>query len=149
MPFNKNEMGINLIGKFFSTELKPKTIPSFIYPSIENLQITKNKKKEYLNLLLRLKKNLNLNFSKVVYTNIFDVEKEKKTNPIRYFKNLLNLHLDALCYLFFHPDEGCWLGASPETLVNLDENNLKLSHLLAQRDLNMRHGPKRKILSKK
>ena len=125
MPFNKDVNGYKLeLENSFSTQLKPKTIPSFIYPSIKNLINYEKQKKEYLESVTQIKKNLNLNFSKVVYTNIFDVEKEK-TNPIRNFKNLLNLHLDALCYLFFHPDEGCWLGASPETLVNLDDNNLK------------------------
>ena len=35
---------------------------------------SEKQKKEYLESVTQIKKNLNLNFSKVVYTNIFDVE---------------------------------------------------------------------------
>ena len=125
MPFDKNENGYKLgLENSFSTKLKLKPIPNLIYPSIKNLIKYEKQKKRYLNSVSIIKKNLSLNFSKVVFTNIFDLEKGKK-NPIRCFRNLLSLHLDALCYLFFHPDEGCWLGASPETLINLDGSNLK------------------------
>lgn len=37
--------------------------------------------------------------------------------PIDLFKKLLNRYLNAMCYLWYHPKVGVWLGASPEVLL--------------------------------
>ena len=38
-------------------------------------------------------------------------------DPVRIFKKLLNKYSEAFVYIWFHPETGCWLGATPETLV--------------------------------
>ena len=78
MPFNKNENGYKLgLENSFSTQLKPKTIPSFIYPSIKNLINYEEQKKEYLKSVTQIKKTLILIFLKW-YTQIFLILKKKK-----------------------------------------------------------------------
>ncbi|CAL67041.1 chorismate-binding protein [Christiangramia forsetii] len=46
-------------------------------------------------------------------------------DPIRILKNLLNKYAQAFVYLWFHPDTGYWLGATPETLLNVERNRFK------------------------
>jgi len=46
-------------------------------------------------------------------------------NPVRIFKNLLNKYAQAFVYLWFHPETGYWLGATPETLLNVERNRFK------------------------
>ncbi|MCM8570545.1 chorismate-binding protein [Gramella jeungdoensis] len=46
-------------------------------------------------------------------------------DPIRIFKKLLNKYSQAFVYLWFHPETGCWLGATPETLLKVERNRFK------------------------
>jgi isochorismate synthase len=39
-------------------------------------------------------------------------------DPFRLFRQLSALHTNAFCYLFWTPDSGMWIGATPETLVS-------------------------------
>ena len=32
--------------------------------------------------------------------------------------------MQAFCYLFYHPEEGFWMGASPETLLEISDKNV-------------------------
>lgn len=46
-------------------------------------------------------------------------------DPIRIFKKLLNKYSQAFVYIWFHPETGCWLGATPETLLKSERNRFK------------------------
>ncbi|MDX1543030.1 MAG: chorismate-binding protein [Christiangramia sp.] len=46
-------------------------------------------------------------------------------DPIRIFKKLLNKYSQAFVYIWFHPETGCWLGATPETLLKAERNRFK------------------------
>ncbi|TBW26654.1 chorismate-binding protein [Gramella sp. KN1008] len=46
-------------------------------------------------------------------------------DPVRIFKKLLNKYSQAFVYIWFHPETGCWLGATPETLLNAERNRFK------------------------
>jgi len=41
------------------------------------------------------------------------------------FKNLLVNYPEAFIYIWFHPDIGMWMGASPETLVKVEDNHFE------------------------
>ena len=43
-------------------------------------------------------------------------------DPIRIFKQLLARYSHAMVYLWFHPETGIWLGATPETLLKAERN---------------------------
>ena len=66
---------------------------------------------------------------KIVCSSSFNV-KINSSSIIEYFKNLLQFNNDAFCYLFFHPETGIWVGASPEKLISLN-NGLLTTYALA------------------
>lgn len=52
-------------------------------------------------------------------------------NPLHLFKALANENLDAFTYIFFHPEIGMWLGATPETLLSVNGLRFKTMALAA------------------
>ncbi len=61
-------------------------------------------------------------FKKVVLS-----RNEKVNSPtddaIQLFKRLLNTYRNAFVYLWYHPKIGTWLGATPETLIKIRNDN--------------------------
>lgn len=47
------------------------------------------------------------------------------TNILEIFNNLLDNYLNALVYCWYHPKVGLWLGATPETLLQVEANRFK------------------------
>lgn len=45
--------------------------------------------------------------------------------PVKIFKKLLNAYPEAFCYLWFHPAAGLWLGATPETLLKVEDHRFE------------------------
>ncbi|OUS00825.1 isochorismate synthase [Flavobacteriales bacterium 33_180_T64] len=41
-------------------------------------------------------------------------------DALEIFKSLLKTYASAFCYIWYHPKVGLWLGATPETLVNIE-----------------------------
>ena len=126
MPFDRSNPGYKIsLENSLATQLNTKKITHSNLNSIKNLKSSENQKKKYLKSVTKIIEKIGKsNLSKVVYSDVFEFENVEK-NSINHFKKLLNSHFDALCYLFYHPNEGCWLGASPETLINLNNFNLK------------------------
>ena len=69
------------------------------------------------------------NLKKVVLSRKIEVEVAK--SPLEIFKNLRNSYPGAFCYLFHHPQVGTWCGATPETLVKIENNILQTMSLAA------------------
>ncbi len=46
-------------------------------------------------------------------------------DSIKIFQELLQLYPTALVYIWFHPETGLWLGATPETLLETERNRFK------------------------
>ena len=53
----------------------------------------------------------------------------KDLDVIRIFENLLNKYKAAFVYIWYHPNIGLWLGATPETLIHLKNNSFKTMSL--------------------
>lgn len=43
-------------------------------------------------------------------------------DPLRIFQNLLDKYPSAFVYVWYHPDTGIWLGATPEILLKTERN---------------------------
>lgn len=65
----------------------------------------------------------NKDFQKVVISRKETIPLEA-SNPIHLFKSLLNTYETAFVYCWYHPKVGHWLGATPETLLQIEGNRL-------------------------
>lgn len=62
-------------------------------------------------------------FKKVVLSRSEQVDTQLKA--IEIFKNLLKKYPTAFVYYWFHPATGSWLGATPESLLEVERNKFK------------------------
>ena len=54
----------------------------------------------------------------------------KATKPLlSYFQDLVQAYPTAFCYAFSHPKIGKWVAATPETLVKIEDNQLRTMSL--------------------
>jgi len=60
-------------------------------------------------------------FKKVVLSRYVDVT-NIKTDTLLIFKRLLHTYNSAFVYCWYHPKVGMWLGATPETLMQIEGN---------------------------
>ena len=67
-------------------------------------------------------------FKKVVFSRREDLSVRSST-PLDVFKQLLKLHESVFVYVFYHPRVGCWLGATPETLLQVHGKRFKTMSL--------------------
>ena len=58
------------------------------------------------------------------------------SNILEIFKNLLDNYSNALVYCFYHPKVGLWLGATPETLLQVEANKFKTMALAGTQEYN-------------
>lgn len=61
------------------------------------------------------------NFDKLVLSRCEDVHITETDFRLAYVR-LLTAYPNAFCYVIFHPELGLWLGATPERLLAVDEN---------------------------
>lgn len=123
-PFDDREDAI-LIPNNNSTSIRISNVKS---STVENfsLKFTENRaaKLNYIALIKNARESLSSGpFKKVVLS-----RKEKvplgKADPIMIFRRLLNNYRSAFVYCWFHPKIGLWLGATPETLLRINQNML-------------------------
>lgn len=50
---------------------------------------------------------------------------------LEFYKNLALNYPDAFCYIWYHPKVGLWMGASPETLIEVCDQKLRTMALAA------------------
>ena len=58
-------------------------------------------------------------FQKVVLSRL-ETENFEENEPFELFKRLLTNYNSAFVYIWYHPKVGCWLGATPETLLKIE-----------------------------
>ena len=73
-------------------------------------------------------------FKKVVLSRREKLALEGSPNVINIFKTLLNNYNSAFVYCWYHPAVGLWLGASPETLLNVERNRFSTMALAGTQD---------------
>lgn len=103
---------------------------------IKELNIYKNKYLKDVSDIIETINNSNL--LKAVYSKVFDI-KISSPNIFDYFKKLLNLYPEDFCYLFYHPDEGFWMGASPELLLKIQDEKLSTVALAGTKKIDNSH----------
>lgn len=113
----------------FSTQRIEKTSITAL-EEIQNFNLVNSDQKEaisqedYLNLIFKTVEELkNTSTNKIVISRIKEVENEG-VNIIKTFQNLHLNYPKAFLYLWFTKENGLWIGASPELL--LEEENLTI-----------------------
>ena len=82
---------------------------------------TDEEKKEFLDLLNETIEQINLNrFQKVVIARSKKISLPDKFSAVDFFNTLTRKYTNAFTYLTYIPNIGTWLGATPETLINID-----------------------------
>lgn len=82
-------------------------------------------RKEHISLIEKAIKKLKEEDLKKVVLSRKEEFQLKKEDPVQIFRELLQLYPEAFVYLFYHPQVGCWLGATPETLLEVKRNQFK------------------------
>lgn len=82
-------------------------------------------KQQHISLVKKGLSKLNSgDLQKVVLSRKEQVEL-KDPDAVKLFQELLAIYPSAFVYLWYHPQVGLWLGATPETLLKIEGRNLK------------------------
>ncbi|MEO0528300.1 MAG: chorismate-binding protein, partial [Bacteroidota bacterium] len=97
--------------------------PSGPYQKVQHPKIDEKQKNFHLNLIEKGMKEIQRGrLKKVVLSRALEVNNNQK--PLVLFTELLVLYPNAFCYVWYHPKVGMWLGATPETLLQLENRKL-------------------------
>ncbi|WP_299335391.1 chorismate-binding protein [uncultured Psychroserpens sp.] len=72
---------------------------------------------------------------KIVLSRVETVPISEDT-PLDIFQSLLNHYQNAFVYIWYHPEIGLWLGATPETLLNVEGQRFKTMSLAGTQPYN-------------
>jgi isochorismate synthase len=104
-----------------------------------SLHKTKHSESEKLQHIQLVQKGIdvikNNTIQKVVLSR-YEVVDPSEDNPVNIFKRLLNKYDTAFVYCWYHPKVGVWLGATPETLVQITGNRFKTMALAGTKKYN-------------
>ena len=150
MPFNIEKKGYLIpTDKTCSTKIIPSNKAfcprkNLIKPNTASLQ-----KERYLNTVSEiLSKISTTELTKLVYSEVFDFDINPK-NLNTFFQRLLNFNPNAFCYLFYHPKEGFWIGASPETLLTIEDKKITTMALAGTKKRTVSKWSNKEILEQK
>lgn len=94
-------------------------------PTSAKENISKEKRLSHIKLVTKAVSALQAGkMEKVVLSRREEVTLEKP-DPLNLFQDLLKAYSTAFVYCWYHPEVGCWLGATPETLLKIEGNRFK------------------------
>jgi isochorismate synthase len=83
-----------------------------------------NDKKQFENIVQKVVSSIHQKeFEKVVLSRKITIS--KKINVFETFLRLANKYPTAFCSLFYHPQIGCWMGATPEQLIKVEKQHFE------------------------
>ena len=146
-PFHNENKSIVFLSNVFDIIEEPYYNNTQLF-SEKNFEASLDDKKSHLELVSAgidaIKNNA---FKKVVLSRKENV-KLTSFDLIKVFEKLLQKYDNAFVYVWFHPEIGLWMGATPERLVALKNNNFHTTALAStqnyQGDLNPSWGQKEK-----
>ena len=150
MPFSLQKKGY-LIPKeeAFSTKIvSSNKVFSSTKPLIKSNSLSTQKKRYLKTVSDIISKISTTELTKLVYAESFDFD-VNDNNFNDYFQRLLNSNPNSFCYLFYHPKEGFWIGASPETLLTVEDKKLTTMALAGTKTRGVSKWGKKEILEQK
>lgn len=97
-----------------------------VHPSANGTELMdSDSKKNHIQLVEKAIQEIeNGTFDKLVITRK-ESHAYKDFDAIEIFKRLLSKYINAFVYLWYHPKLGLWMGASPETLLRIENSTIK------------------------
>ena len=150
MPFDENKEGHFLSSKtMFEAKITPNSLKNSLTERFNQQEKFNSRKENYIKKIVDIKSTISkTELIKLVYSTSFEVDLIQN-NYEAYFKKLLSLHKDAFCYLFYIPDEGFWMGASPETLLEVKDKKITTMALAGTKKRNVIQWGNKEILEQK
>jgi isochorismate synthase len=137
-PFNKNELKI--IFPFEECDVLTTNLEND-FKLNEKATVLKSTIKEnaQLNHILIVQKAvvyIKSNKAKKIVLSRKETVESGAIDVIGTLKQMLNNYKNAFVYVWFHPKIGLWMGATPERLISISENNLKTMALAGTQKFN-------------
>lgn len=126
-PFEFDDNAI-LIPEESSDFVKEELLVQPFENSHPHISFDENAKKKHINIVEKGISAIHQQlFKKVVLSR--EEQVAGQYNPVTLFSNLLSAYPNAFVYLWYHPKVGMWLGATPETLVKINQNRFETMSL--------------------
>ena len=121
VPFHgENQVVIPFEGNSFSQG----TVETFEHITAPNCTFENNDNEDFQKLVSQGIEAIQKNeFDKVVLSR--KIVLKKQISIVATFQNLIATYPSAFRYLFFHPRIGLWMGATPEQLVKINQNEFE------------------------
>ena len=150
MPFDESSEGYFLSSKtMFEAKITPNSLKDSLSEEFNQQEKFNSHKENYLKKIVDIKSTISkTELIKLVYSTSFELDLIQN-NFEAYFKKLLSLHKDAFCYLFYIPNEGFWMGASPETLLDVQDKKITTMALAGTKNRNVIQWGNKEILEQK
>ncbi|WP_010134914.1 isochorismate synthase [Ochrovirga pacifica] len=104
--------------KVFVDTLTSESVKPFSSVSIKD---NKQDKQKHINLVNSAIKTIKTTEISKVVVSRKETIKRANFNCVQSFKNLLAHYTNAYCYVWYHPKVGLWMGATPETLLKVHQ----------------------------
>lgn len=106
------------------------------HPDVTPLQSVISSRKDYLDRATYLIEKLKTTeFQKIVFSRIVEERLTETFSPAAFFRKLEKKYKAAFVCIFKLPDSNTWIGASPESLLSIDDKNCKTMALAGTRKL--------------
>lgn len=125
LPLSKSE-SITVSYKLETTEAKKQFKKTFDDNNDSNF--TKEAHKQLIEKGINA---LNSDFKKVVLSRKEQLRLIEDSNCFDMFHRILHQYPNAFTYLWYHPNVGMWLGATPESLMNINNSTISTMALAA------------------
>lgn len=127
-PFNSNEKAILFPlekADFFSEKLSY----SVLMDSEKEIPKNEASKESHIKLVEKTVHEISSSDIKKIVVSRKEEVKNTNFNLIEVYKKLLQNYKNAFVYVWFHPKVGLWLGATPETLLDVNNSSFKTMSL--------------------
>ncbi|MGB5942725.1 MAG: chorismate-binding protein [Leeuwenhoekiella sp.] len=122
-PFDNSENAVLIPGQ--PTTVTLPALPKFNQKKIIDFSSEELQKFSHIALVEKALNTIKQSKLEKVVLSRKQIVKNECANPFEAFQKLLILYPTALVYLWYHPEVGTWLGATPETLLTLNGKTLK------------------------
>ena len=150
MPFEESNGGFFISNKkMFTAKITKGSLNHSLASPFDQQKKLNSSKESYLKKILEITSLISkTELTKLVYSTSFELDLIEN-NFEAYFKKLLSLYENAFCYLFYHPNEGFWMGASPETLLEIQNKKISTMALAGTKKREITRWGDKEILEQK